>query len=95
MEIFVEILIIILRIYVYILFLRIIMSWFRIIPGPGIWGRVYKFLVDITEPLLQLFRRFIPFVRIGGSSLDLSYIAALLVVQLLVLLLRYVVSGYI
>ena len=91
MEIFIEILIIVLRVYTYILFLRIILSWFRIMPRGRIWGRAYKFLVDITEPFLQLFRRFIPPVRIGRSYLDLSYIAAILVVQLLVILLRYVV----
>ena len=95
MEIFVEILIIILRVYTYILFLRIILSWFRIMPRGRIWGRAYKFLVDITEPFLQLFRRFIPLVRMGRSYLDLSYIAAILVVQLLVILLRYVVLRYI
>ena len=95
MEIFVEILIIILRVYTYILFLRVILSWFRIIPRGRIWGRIYKFLVDITEPFLQLFRRFIPLVRVGRSYLDLSYIAAILVVQLLVILLRYVVLRYI
>ncbi|MFC2144890.1 YggT family protein [Actinomycetota bacterium] len=91
MDIFVQILIIILRVYTYILFLRVILSWLRIIPRGRIWGRAYKFLVDITEPFLQLFRRFIPLVRVGRSYLDLSYIAAILVVQLLVILLRYVV----
>lgn len=95
MEIFVEILIIILRVYTYILFLRVILSWFRIMPTGRIWRRAYKFLVDITEPFLQLFRRFIPMVRMGRSYLDLSYIAAILVVQLLVILLRYVVLRYI
>ena len=95
MYIFFEILIFILRVYSYILFLRVILSWFRIAPGHGAWGRIYKFLVDITEPLLALFRRIIPMARIGGSYLDLSYIAAILVVQLLVVLLRYVVLRYI
>ncbi len=95
MDIFVEVLIIILRIYAYILFLRVILSWFRITPRTGIWSKIYKFLVDITEPLLQLFRRFIPIVRIGRSYLDLSYIAAILVVQLLVIVLRFVVLRYI
>jgi len=95
LEIFIEILIIVLRVYTYILFLRIILSWFRIMPIGRIWGRAYKFLTDITEPFLQLFRRIIPLVRIGGSRLDLSYLAAILVVQLLVILLRYAVLRYI
>jgi YggT family protein len=95
LEIFVAILIIILRIYTYILLLRIILSWFRIMPRGRIWGRAYKLLEGITEPFLQLFRRFVPLVRMGRSYLDLSYIAAILVVQLLVILLRYVVLRYI
>jgi len=95
LAVIVEIIIIILRVYSYILFLRIILSWFRIMARGRVWGRAYKFLVDITEPFLQLFRRFIPLVRIGGSYLDLSYIAAILVVQLLVIILRYVVLRYI
>ena len=40
-------------------------------------------------------RTFIPMVRIGRSYLDLSYIAVILVVQLLVILLRYAVIRYI
>ena len=95
MEIFVEILIIILRAYTYILFLRLILSLFRVNPGTGILGKIFKFVADITEPFLQLFRRFIPIARIGRAYLDLSYIAAILVVQLLVILLRFVVLRYI
>ncbi|MCD4668881.1 MAG: YggT family protein [Actinomycetia bacterium] len=95
MYIFFEILIFVLRVYSYILFLRVILSWFRIAPRYGVWSKIYKFLVDITEPVLALFRRMIPMARIGRSYLDLSYIAAILVVQLVVILLRYVVLRYI
>jgi len=95
MVVFFEILILILRIYSYILFLRMILSWFRINPGYGLWGRAYKFLVDITEPFLVLFRKIIPLVKVGRGYLDLSYIAAILVLQLVVVLLRYVVLRYI
>ncbi|MCD4671014.1 MAG: YggT family protein [Actinomycetia bacterium] len=95
MYIFLEILIFILRVYSYILFLRVILSWFRITPRYGVWSRIYKFLVDITEPVLVLLRRMIPMVKIGGSHLDLSYITAILVVQLIIVLLRYVIIWYI
>jgi YggT family protein len=95
MSVFFEILIFILRIYSYILFLRLILSWFRINPRYGFLGRTYKLLVDITEPFLLLFRRIIPLVKIGRGYLDLSYIAAILVIQLVVVLLRYVVLRYI
>jgi uncharacterized protein YggT (Ycf19 family) len=94
MVIFFEILIFVLRIYSYILFLRVILSWFRISSGYGLWGRIYKFLIDITDPVLIPFRKIIPEVRVGRSYLDLSYIAAFLVVQLIVVLLRFVVIRY-
>jgi len=95
MYIFFEIIIFILRIYSYILFLRVILSWFRISPRYGIWSKIYKFLINITEPFLAIFRKIIPVVRLGRSYLDLSYIAAILVIQLIVVLLRYVVIKYI
>lgn len=95
MYIFFEILIFILRIYSYILFLRVILSWLRISPRYGTWSKVYKFLMDITEPFLAIFRKIIPIVRMGRSYLDLSYIAAILVIQLVVVLLRYVIIRYI
>lgn len=93
MHVFFEIIIVILRAYMLILFARVVLSWFRISPG-GRWFRPYKFLVDITEPLLIIFRKVVPLIRIGGSYLDLSYIAAILVVQLLVVLLRFVAYRY-
>jgi YggT family protein len=95
MAVFFEIIIFILRIYSYILFFRLILSWFRINPGSGFLGRIYKFLFDITEPFLVLFRKIIPLVRIGRGYLDLSYIAAILVIQLITVLLRYVAVRYI
>ena len=95
MAIFFEILIFVLRAYSYILFFRLILSWFRINPIRGFLGKAYKFLVDITEPFLLLFRKLIPLVRIGRGYLDLAYIAAILVIQLIAVLLRYVLLRYI
>ena len=90
MTILFEILIFVLRVYSYILFFRLILSWFRINPVRGFLGKAYKILVDITEPFLLLFKRIIPMVRIGRGYLDLSYIAAILVIQLMVILLNIV-----
>jgi len=94
MRIFVELVIFFLRVYIGVIFVRIIISWFRITPQ-GFWARVYKFLVDITEPFLIIFRKIIPLVKIGKSYLDLSYIAAILVIEVLLFLLRYVTYRYI
>jgi YggT family protein len=56
----------------------IISSWF---PLPyNVWlNRVQRFLYDVVDPYLRIFRRFVPFARIGGLGLDLSPIIAILV----------------
>jgi len=94
MGFFVELVIFFLRVYIGVIFIRIIISWVRINPG-GFWVRVYKFLVDITEPFLIIFRKIIPLAKIGRFYIDLSYIAAIIIIELLILLLRYISYRYI
>jgi YggT family protein len=66
--------------YVYLLciFAYILTSW---IPLPyNVWlNRVQRFLYDIVDPYLRLFRRFIPQLSLGGLGLDLSPIFAIIV----------------
>ena len=54
----------------------IITSW---IPLPyNIWlNRIQRFLYDVVDPYLRLFRRFLPMLRLGGLGLDLSPIIAI------------------
>ena len=40
---------------------------------------VVEFVTDVTDPYLNLFRRFLPPVRIGPGALDLSPIVAMFV----------------
>ena len=93
MKIFIELVIFFLRVYIGILFIRIVVSLFRISPT-GFWARAYKFLVDITEPFLIIFRKIISLVKIGRFYIDLSYIAVILVIELLMVLLRYISYRY-
>ena len=66
--------------YVYLLciFAYILTSW---IPLPyNVWlNRVQRFLYDVVDPYLRLFRRFIPQLSVGGLGLDLSPIIAIIV----------------
>jgi YggT family protein len=66
--------------YVYLLcvFAYIITSW---IPLPyNVWlNRVQRFLYDVVDPYLRLFRRFLPQLSVGGLGLDLSPIVAIIV----------------
>ncbi|MCL6548877.1 MAG: YggT family protein [Alicyclobacillus sp.] len=42
-----------------------------------------QWLIALSEPYLRLFRRFVPSVRIGGISIELAYVAGVLVYFLL------------
>lgn len=70
---------IILSIYWFVLFARIIMSWIRPNPEGGI-GRV---IYDLTEPVLRLVRGLIPPIRMGAMGLDLSPIVVFIALGVL------------
>ncbi|MFW5848976.1 MAG: YggT family protein [Spirochaetota bacterium] len=69
-----QLLSIVLSIYSFIIFIRIILTWFQ--PGSEEFGQVGEFLARITDPYLNWFRG-IEFLRVGG--IDFSVIAALIV----------------
>jgi YggT family protein len=74
-------------VYLICIIAYIIMSW---IPLPyNVWlSRVQRFLYDVVDPYLRLFRRFLPQLSLGGLGLDLSPVVAifsLYIVQALVL----------
>jgi YggT family protein len=63
-------------VYLVLIFIRIIMSWIPRIPYNRFLAGVLKFVSDVTDPYLNLFRRFLPPVRLGPGALDLSPIVA-------------------
>ena len=63
-------------VYLVLIFIRIIMSWIPRIPYNRFLAAVLKFVSDVTDPYLNLFRRFLPPVRLGPGALDLSPIVA-------------------
>lgn len=77
--------------YVYLLCIiaYILTSW---IPLPyNVWlNRVQRFLYDVVDPYLRLFRRLLPQLSVAGLGLDLSPIVAILV---LTVLYRLVLAG--
>ena len=64
-------------VYLLLIFAYIITSW---IPLPyNVWlNRVQRFLYDVVDPYLRLFRRFVPQLSLGGLGLDLSPILAII-----------------
>jgi YggT family protein len=67
------------EIYVLILFVRAILSWFPYSPDSPL-NVVRRVVFAITEPVLAPFRRLIPPV----GMFDLSFLVAIIVIQLIV-----------
>ncbi len=74
-------------VYLVCIIAYIITSWIPL--AYNVWlSRVQRFLYDVVDPYLRLFRRFLPQLSLGGLGLDLSPIVAifsLYIVQALVL----------
>lgn len=73
--------------YYSILFLYIILSILQSLAGltlPDVLRPAARFVYDVSEPFLQLFRRLLPTVNLGGMGLDLSPIIAFLVLRFIV-----------
>jgi len=75
---FVYVIYLAITIYAWLIVARAVMSWLNPHPGTALY-RVNAVLVEVTEPYLSPFRRFIPVVRLGGSGVDLSSVVALIV----------------
>lgn len=59
-------------VYIVLIFVRIIMTWIPRIPYYRLLDAFLTFVKDVTDPYLNLFRKILPPVRIGGAGLDLS-----------------------
>lgn len=68
--------------YQILIVIRVILSWVQVRPR-GFFKVLVDFVYDVTEPLLKLFRRFLPIVDFGGMGIDLSPIIAIFVIELL------------
>jgi YggT family protein len=65
-------------VYILLIFAYIITSWIRLPYSPTL-NRVQRFLYDVCEPYLRIFRRFLPSL----GPLDLSPIVAVFVLIIL------------
>jgi YggT family protein len=70
-------------VYIVLIFVRIIMSWIPRIPYNRWLAAFLTFVTDVTDPYLNLFRRILPPVRLGGAGLDLSPMVAVFVLIIL------------
>ncbi len=65
-------------VYILIIFVYIITSWIRLPYSPWL-NRIQRFLYDVCEPYLRLFRRILPPL----GPLDLSPLVAVIVLVIL------------
>lgn len=65
-------------VYSLVIFMYIITSWLRLPYSPWL-NRIQRFLYDVSEPYLRLFRRLLP----SFGSLDLSPMIAIIVLIIL------------
>lgn len=66
------------QLYLLVIFVRIIMSWFPPTPGTT-YARIYEVFDSLTEPVLAPIRAVLPPFRMGMAALDLSPIVVVLV----------------
>ena len=64
------------NVYIFIIFGRIILSWFP--RSSGVLGTIGDVFFGLTEPVLGPVRRVMPMIAMGGMGLDLSPIIVLL-----------------
>jgi YggT family protein len=70
-------------VYLLLILVHIVLSWFRQLPYHPWLSRFRSFLYDVVDPYLRIFRRFLPMARLGGLGLDLSPIVGIIVLEIL------------
>jgi YggT family protein len=73
----------VIQLYLIVVFVRIIMSWFPPTPGTT-YASIFEVFRNITEPVLAPVRSFLPPFRVGAAALDLSPIVVFLLGTLLI-----------
>lgn len=88
MSIVVVLLKIVLQLFVFALFGRLILDYVRIFAPNwrprGIILAIAEAIYAITDPVMRFVRRFIPPLRLGPVAIDLSFIVIFIAVQMLV-----------
>ena len=82
-----------LLVYIILIFIRILMSWIPRMPYNRYLAAFLKFVTDVTDPYLNIFRRILPPVRMGPGALDLSPIVATFVLIIVGTILVGLVRG--
>lgn len=80
-------------VYTILIFIRILLTWIPRMPYNRVLDTLVRYLSDVTDPFLNLFRRILPPARLGGAALDLSPIIALIVLRVVGSLIVSAIQG--
>jgi YggT family protein len=80
-------------VYIVLVLIRVLMTWFTRIPYYPWLDAILNFIREVTDPFLNLFRRFIPLLRIGPGAIDLSPIVAIFVLSIVRTIVVNAISG--
>jgi YggT family protein len=70
-------------VYIVLIFIRIILSWVPSLPDNGAVRSLVRFLAEVTDPYLNVFRRLLRPVGGGALSIDFSPIIAVILLMVL------------
>jgi len=83
-----QVLVILLWIFFLLLIFRLVMDYVflfaRSYQPHGVVLVALELTYTVTDPPLKVLRRFIPPLRLGGISLDLSFLVLIIIVQILI-----------
>jgi YggT family protein len=77
-------------VFTIVILIRILLSFFTVVPARRSTQAVYDFIIDSTEWYLRIFRRFIPPL----GRFDLSPIVAFIVLGILQVFVTNILSGF-
>lgn len=80
----IRLLILVVELFVVLLIVRALLSWFPVRPGTTL-ARFVGLLARVTDPVLAPLRRVIPPVRAGGMAIDLTLFIVVLAAEMIVL----------
>lgn len=67
----------IIRVYTWVLWIRFILDWVRVLKRgfrpTGFWVVPVELVYTVTDPPIKLFRRIIPPIRLGAVAIDLGW----------------------
>jgi YggT family protein len=70
-------------IYIWILIISALLSWFPTTSSQGGLASTKRVLANLTEPVLRPIRQIMPRPRIGGVGVDFSVLIAIILLELI------------